>query len=210
MLEYGTVKEVITDKRSRAPLELYALAAWVLLWPQQAGSRCAPHATAQGATQHTCKLLVNSTSSLMLSWSICDILVALRRSVSLAAGGLPSQLSTQMFRAGGKSIATEVGSRKRVHTTWPEDKSELIEEYDLKTNELLLRKRRTPKPLSGPGAWEYLQGEEAPGFKAPPVALAENSRNVRHCLPAPRSGTPCCKIRVRAYERTHDAAASGH
>ena len=69
-----------------------------------------------------------------------------------------------------------------MHTTW-EDKSELIEEYDLKTNELLLRKRRKPKPLSGPGTWEYLQGEEAPGFKAPPVALAENSRNVRfdHC-----------------------------
>jgi DPCD protein family len=59
------------------------------------------------------------------------------------------------------------------------DESELIEEYDATTNELLLRKKRKPKPLGGPGEWEYYQGEEAPGYKRPQAPLAENSKNVR-------------------------------
>jgi protein DPCD len=59
------------------------------------------------------------------------------------------------------------------------DESELVEEYDIKTTELLLRKKRKPKALGGAGNWEYLMGEEASGFKNAQAGLAESSINVR-------------------------------
>ena len=46
-----------------------------------------------------------------------------------------------MFRKGGKSTSMNTGGRRRVATEF-EDGGEMIEEYDLKTDELLLRKRR--------------------------------------------------------------------
>ena len=45
-----------------------------------------------------------------------------------------------MFRKGGKSTSMNTGGRRRVATEF-EDGGEMIEEYDLKTDELLLRKR---------------------------------------------------------------------
>ena len=62
--------------------------------------------------------------------------------------------------------------RKRMHTTW-EDGSELIEEYDLKTDELLVRKYRKPSTLGALGDWDFL-------FGAPPTSsgmMTESSRN---------------------------------
>jgi hypothetical protein len=59
------------------------------------------------------------------------------------------------------------------------DNSELIEEYDSKTYELLLRKRRAPKQTGGLSAWEYLHGEDAAGSQAQSCALRESSLNVR-------------------------------
>jgi hypothetical protein len=91
-----------------------------------------------------------------------------------------------MFRKGGNSIATEVGNRHRVNTSW-DDGTELVEEYDLKTRELLLRKRRKPRPFGGLGDWEYLQGNEAPGYRPPQVLIAESSTNVRSCSQLPQS-----------------------
>lgn len=41
-----------------------------------------------------------------------------------------------MFRQGGKVSSSVSEGRRKVHTTW-EDESELIEEYDLKTDELI-------------------------------------------------------------------------
>lgn len=41
-----------------------------------------------------------------------------------------------MFRQGGKTTSIVADGRKKVHTTW-EDGAELVEEYDVKTDELL-------------------------------------------------------------------------
>lgn len=83
-----------------------------------------------------------------------------------------------MFRQGGSSMATDVGHRRRIHTTFERDKSELIEEYDLKTRELVLRKQRKAKPFGGLCSWEILQGEEAVRQQAEAGSLAESSTNV--------------------------------
>lgn len=61
------------------------------------------------------------------------------------------------------------------------DKAELIEEYDSKTLELLLRKRRRAKQSGSQGAWEYIQGEDAPGANAECGMLRESAVNVRAC-----------------------------
>ena len=50
------------------------------------------------------------------------------------------------------------GGRRRVVTEF-DDGGEMIEEYDLKTDELLLRKRRGRTVLGKDEEWEYLTGE---------------------------------------------------
>ena len=60
------------------------------------------------------------------------------------------------------------------------DDTEMIEEYDLTTSELLLRKKRRPKALGRPAEWEYMRGEEAPGCRQPQGNLMESSTNVRY------------------------------
>lgn len=59
------------------------------------------------------------------------------------------------------------------------EKAELIEEYDSTTLELLLRKRRRAKQSGSQGAWEYIQGEDAPGVNAECGVLRESAANVR-------------------------------
>ena len=48
-----------------------------------------------------------------------------------------------MLRQGGKSTSFVSGNRKTVHTTF-NDGSELVEEYDVKTDELLGEERERP------------------------------------------------------------------
>ena len=63
--------------------------------------------------------------------------------------------------------------RKKLHTTW-DDGAELIEEYDLNTDELLLRKHRKPSALGALGDWDFLVGAPPPKGDA---QLRESSRN---------------------------------
>lgn len=44
--------------------------------------------------------------------------------------------------------------RRKFYTTYP-DKSEMVEEYDLATNKLVVRKKRSPTSLGGEGEWIY-------------------------------------------------------
>lgn len=81
-----------------------------------------------------------------------------------------------MFRAGGKSTAITAGTRKKVLTSFP-DGSELVEEYDITTGELLLRKRRERAVLSGDAKWDYLFGEEAQTWTPQTGTLKENTAN---------------------------------
>ena len=68
------------------------------------------------------------------------------------------------------------GGRRRVATEF-EDGGEMIEEYDLKTDELLLRKRRGRTVLGKDEAWEYLVGEAPRTFSPDMGILAESSGN---------------------------------
>jgi hypothetical protein len=71
-----------------------------------------------------------------------------------------------MFRKGGSSTTMTQGNRRKVHTTF-EDGAEMVEEYDLKTDELVVRKRRSktvlgkvnPKPETQNPKPENLQPE---------------------------------------------------
>lgn len=83
------------------------------------------------------------------------------------------------------------------------DDSELIEEYDLQSSSLLLRKRRKPKPLGGAGEWECLQGEEAPGHRRAQACMSENSTNVR----APATGMAAFRQHAHVHSQL---PRSGH
>jgi len=50
------------------------------------------------------------------------------------------------------------GARRKVHYTMP-DESEMVEEYDLQTDELLVRKRRSKTVLVKDGEWVFEVGE---------------------------------------------------
>ncbi|KAL1511496.1 hypothetical protein AB1Y20_006294 [Prymnesium parvum] len=50
------------------------------------------------------------------------------------------------------------GTRRKVHYTLPDD-SELVEEFDLQTDELLVRKRRAKTVLGKDGEWVFEVGE---------------------------------------------------
>lgn len=63
-----------------------------------------------------------------------------------------------------------------MHTTF-EDGSELVEEFDLKTDELLVRKRRTKTALGGDNPWEYLVGEAPRMFNSDTGTLIESGAN---------------------------------
>lgn len=50
------------------------------------------------------------------------------------------------------------GARRKVHYTMP-DESEMVEEYDIQTDELLVRKRRSKTVLGKEGEWVFEVGE---------------------------------------------------
>jgi hypothetical protein len=55
--------------------------------------------------------------------------------------GQPLSVHVCMWRQNGQSTAIVTSGRRKIHTTFP-DGSELVEEYDVKTNELLGRADR--------------------------------------------------------------------
>lgn len=71
--------------------------------------------------------------------------------------------------------------RRKFHTTYPNGE-EMVEEYDLKTDRLVVRKVRRSTTLGGEGTWEYeLGGDASLGLKPfNPIEdlLAPSSSNV--------------------------------
>ena len=55
-----------------------------------------------------------------------------------------------MLRAGGHSTSVVSGGRRKVHTTF-EDGGEMVEEYDMKTSELIGAGPPPPRPAPRPG-----------------------------------------------------------
>ena len=50
------------------------------------------------------------------------------------------------------------GGKRRVHTTF-EDGTEMVEEYDIMSNDLLTRRWKSKGVLGNDGAWEYEIGQ---------------------------------------------------
>lgn len=67
--------------------------------------------------------------------------------------------------------------RRKFHTTF-ENQSEMVEEYDVATNKLLVRKTRKPTTLGGEGEWVFEIGAEMKPFNPINDLFAPSSSNV--------------------------------
>lgn len=69
--------------------------------------------------------------------------------------------------------ALSAGGRRKLHTTFG-DGTELIEEYDLTTDELISRRRRRKTTLGKQSDWEWLYGDP-PQMSS--LEMRESTRN---------------------------------
>mmetsp|Transcript_45160 Transcript_45160/g.118506 ORF Transcript_45160/g.118506 Transcript_45160/m.118506 type:complete len:202 (-) Transcript_45160:274-879(-) len=67
-------------------------------------------------------------------------------------------MSTAGYPEGTKVQVVTSGGRRKVHYTLPNE-SEVVEEFDVQTDECLVRKRRSKTVLGAEGEWEYEVGE---------------------------------------------------
>ena len=81
-----------------------------------------------------------------------------------------------MFRKGGQSTSVNTGTRRKVHTTY-QDGSEMVEEFDLRTDELLVRMRRSKTVLGKDNEWEYLVGDAPRQFNPDTATIMESTAN---------------------------------
>eukprot|EP00694_Reclinomonas_americana_P006601 EC796990.1.p2 GENE.EC796990.1~~EC796990.1.p2 ORF type:complete len:207 (+),score=72.15 EC796990.1:39-659(+) len=80
------------------------------------------------------------------------------------------------LKPAGKPMAVVKDGRRKLHQTF-EGGVELVEEYDLRTDELVVRKWRRPTPLGGEGPWDYEVGEAPTRFNPDADLLAPSSEN---------------------------------
>ncbi|KAG1666950.1 hypothetical protein FOA52_004233 [Chlamydomonas sp. UWO 241] len=81
-----------------------------------------------------------------------------------------------MFREGGNTSAIVANGRRKVHTTF-DDGAELVEEYDVASGELLVRKRRGKTVLGRQANWEYLVGDAPEPWNPEGSTMRESSQN---------------------------------
>jgi len=85
-----------------------------------------------------------------------------------------------------KRLCMRSEGRKKIHTTFP-DGAEMVEEFDERTDVLMLRKTRKPTTMGGEGEWVFEVGQ------APEVAFDPYSHNLRASTSNPvflRKDTP--------------------
>lgn len=87
--------------------------------------------------------------------------------MSAAAASSPPPLK-------GPKTAVISGGRRKVHSDFV-DGTEMVEEFDVVTDELLLRKRRKPTTLGGEGNWIVEVGQEDRAFIPERDLLCESS-----------------------------------
>jgi hypothetical protein len=73
-----------------------------------------------------------------------------------------------------KVVSILVDGRRRVSSTLP-DGTEMVEEFDAKSHELLLRKSRKPTVLGGEGEWKIEVGHQGKPFDPSKDAIAPSS-----------------------------------
>src|SRR4051812_41561010 len=76
------------------------------------------------------------------------------------------------------STSLVAGDRRKVHTSFPESKTEFIEEYDVNSDDLLIRKYRQQSSLGAWGAWTFEIGEPVNKFNPQNELMAETANNV--------------------------------
>lgn len=98
-------------------------------------------------------------------------------------------MASSQWPEGTKCTTMNSGGRRKVHYTFP-DESEMVEEYDLQTDELLVRKRCGKTTLGAKSDWTYEVGE------APARVTIEND------MMRPSSSNPTLvrKDRVNVFE----------
>ena len=112
-----------------------------------------------------------------------------RRPCDPTRAGHSLDMATPLWPEGTKCTTMSTGGRRKVHYTFP-DEGELVEEYDLQTDELMVRKRCTKTVLGAKGDWVYEVGE-------PPARMT-----IENDLMQPSNVNPALvrKDRVNAFE----------
>ena len=77
---------------------------------------------------------------------------------------------------GTKMTTMSSGGRRKVHYTFP-DESEMVEEYELQTDKLVVRKRRGKTMLGKASEWVYEVGEAPARITIENETLRVNSSN---------------------------------
>merc|ERR1711988_379486 len=74
------------------------------------------------------------------------------------ASGPPGGVAEETKPGEPKRICMRSDGRKKIHTTFP-DGAEMVEEFDERTDVLLLRKSRKPTAFGGEGEWVFEVGQ---------------------------------------------------
>eukprot|EP00471_Norrisiella_sphaerica_P005610 CAMPEP_0184489470 /NCGR_PEP_ID=MMETSP0113_2-20130426/15525_1 /TAXON_ID=91329 /ORGANISM="Norrisiella sphaerica, Strain BC52" /LENGTH=86 /DNA_ID=CAMNT_0026872901 /DNA_START=130 /DNA_END=387 /DNA_ORIENTATION=- len=75
-----------------------------------------------------------------------------------------------------------IGGRRKHHTSWP-DGSEMVEEYEVSSNRLVVRKVRSKSSLGKLSDWQILVGEpEKKEFNPNRDLIASSSKNPEFVL----------------------------
>lgn len=124
-----------------------------------------------------------------------DPLASLASELERLAGTGPRGPAPEAPRPGEpQRLCVRSGGRKKIHTNLP-DGSEMVEEFDERTDILLLRKSRRPTKMGGEGEWVFEVGQ------APEAAFDPHSDMLRASSSDPifvRKDTPeCLQWRIR-------------
>ncbi len=100
-------------------------------------------------------------------------------SSSLSTGGYFS--AQALARGLGPSTSTSLiaGDRRKIHTSFPQKGAEMVEEYDVSSDQLVQRKLRLKSHLGNWGEWEFEIGEPVHKFNPEKEIMSESSNNVR-------------------------------
>lgn len=85
-------------------------------------------------------------------------------------------MTTATLPPGAKQSAMVTNGRKRVHTTFP-DGTEMVEEFDIQTDQLLVRRRRAKTVIGRETDWVYEVGIPPERKTIAHDTLAESSSN---------------------------------
>eukprot|EP01013_Petalomonas_cantuscygni_P043247 TRINITY_DN8012_c0_g1_i1.p1 TRINITY_DN8012_c0_g1~~TRINITY_DN8012_c0_g1_i1.p1 ORF type:complete len:247 (-),score=24.81 TRINITY_DN8012_c0_g1_i1:165-905(-) len=103
-----------------------------------------------------------------------ELLIRPKRPSEIASAPAGVLLEWTAKKPAGPKTSVVRNGRNVVHQAWV-DNSETVEEYDVLTQKLLVRKHRRPTALGGEGVWVYEVGHETKAFCPERDALAPST-----------------------------------